>query len=74
MKSDAQLLMVARCIARNPVESGLGSEPDQWPWGSHVSAVEADGPAWLDTPRLLAFFGASGGECRRRYAQMVALR
>ena len=75
MKSDAQLLMVARYIARNPVEGGLCGEPDEWPWSSHASAQNDDEqPAWLDTPRLLAFFGAGGGDARRRYAQMVALR
>jgi REP element-mobilizing transposase RayT len=75
MKSDAQLLLVARYIARNPVEGGLCGEPADWPWSSHATALEDDRrPAWLDTPRLLAFFGAGGGECRRRYQQMVALR
>ena len=74
MKSDAQLLVVARYIARNPVEGGLCSEPDEWPWGSHASVFGGRGPAWLDTPRLLDFFGASGGESRRRYAEFVSLR
>jgi REP element-mobilizing transposase RayT len=76
MLSDAQLLMVARYIARNPVEGGLCREPGEWPWSSHATALgdEHDPPPWLDTPRLLDFFGASGGDGRRRYAQMVALR
>jgi REP element-mobilizing transposase RayT len=84
MKSDAQLLLVARYIARNPVEGGLCGEPDEWPWGSHAIALNDDGdgdgdgdasrPPWLDTPRLLDFFGASGGDSRRRYTDFVALR
>jgi REP-associated tyrosine transposase len=75
VKSDAQLLMLARYIARNPVEGGLCDEPDEWPWSSHGTALaDTGGPAWLDTPRLLDFFGAGGGESRRRYAELVALR
>ena len=74
MKSDAQLLLVARYIARNPVEGGLCGEPDGWPWGSHATVFGDCSPAWLDTPRLLDFFGASGGDSRRRYLDFVALR
>jgi putative transposase len=74
MKSDAQLLLAARYIARNPVEGGLCSEPGDWPWSSHATTFDRAGPAWLDTPRLMDFFGASGGEARRRYADFVALR
>ena len=74
MKSDAQLLMVARYIARNPVEGGLCGEPGEWPWCSHATVFDDGAPAWLDTPRLLDFFGASGGESRRRYMDFVGLR
>jgi putative transposase len=72
--SDAQLLMAARYVARNPVEAGLCSEPEEWPWSSHATAVSQRGPAWLDTSRLLEFFGASGGDSRRRYRTFIALR
>ena len=74
VRSDAQLLMVARYIARNPVDGGLCGEPAEWRWSSHAAALENDPPVWLDTPRLLDFFGASGGDSRRRYADFVALR
>ena len=74
IRSDAQLLVAARYIARNPVDGGLCVEPADWPWGSHAAAATQHGPAWLDTPRLLDFFGQAGGEARRRYADFVALR
>jgi hypothetical protein len=90
MKSDAQLVMVARYVARNPVDAGLCAEPDAWPWGSHAAAAAAaatvagdaataarehsHAPTWLDTARLHEFFGASGGDGRRRYQEFVALR
>jgi REP element-mobilizing transposase RayT len=75
MKSDAQLLLVARYIARNPVEGGLCGEPGEWSWSSHATAFsDRERPPWLDTPRLFDFFGAGGGDSRRRYADFVALR
>ena len=76
MKSDVQLVMVARYIARNPVAGGLCSVPAEWPWSSHATALDQKqtGPAWLDSPRLLDFFGALGGDARRRYEEFVELR
>ena len=75
VRSDAQLLMVARYVARNPVDAGLCGEPEAWPWGSHAIAAGArsDAPIWLDTARLHEFFGANGGDARRRYQQFIAL-
>ena len=71
MESDAQLLQTARYIARNPVEAGLCDDPAHWPWSSHAAAIAAIAPAWLDTPRLLQYFGADGGDPLRRYADYV---
>jgi putative transposase len=77
VKSDAQLLMVARYVARNPVDAGLCDEPEAWPWGSHAVTATAHEHShtstWLDTARLHEFFGANGGDGRRRYEQLVAL-
>ena len=74
IRSDAQLLVVARYIARNPVDAGLCAEPAglEHARGAIAGAsrrAQEHGPrTWLDTPRLLDFFGASGGDGRRRYA------
>ena len=72
METDAQLLQTARYIARNPVEAGLCDDPAHWPWSSHAAAIASVAPAWLDTARLLARFGADGGDPLRRYADFVA--
>jgi putative transposase len=74
VRSDEQLLQAARYIARNPVEAGLCDDPAMWSWGSHAAVADTSGPAWLDTVRLLAYFGAGGGDPLRRYADFVALR
>ena len=71
MRTDEQLLTVARYIALNPVEAGLCQEAAAWPWGSHAAVVNGQVPAWLDAPRLLGYFGAAGGEPKQRYAEFV---
>jgi putative transposase len=73
MRSDAQLLMVARYIARNPVEAGLCGDAADWAWSSHTAIREPIRPRWLDTPRLLAYFGTDGGDSLGRYLDFVAL-
>jgi putative transposase len=69
--ADAQLWTVARYIAVNPVSAGICSEPSGWRWSSHAAVVGGSPPAWLDVSRLLAYFGAAGGEARRRYLAFV---
>ena len=73
MRSDAQLLMTARYIARNPVEAGLCDDAAGWRWGSHVATADSARPPWLDTARLLGYFGADGGDALARYLDVVAL-
>jgi REP-associated tyrosine transposase len=71
VRTDEQLLTVARYIALNPVEAGLCEEAAAWPWGSHAALVTGAAPAWLDAARLLAYFGAAGGDPEQRYAEFV---
>ena len=69
--SDPQLLQTVRYVARNPVEAGLCDAPGAWPWSSHVALLTRTAPAWLDTARVLAYFGADGGDSRERYRSFV---
>jgi putative transposase len=71
VRTDEQLLTVARYIALNPVEAGLCRDAADWPWGSHAAVLRGKTPAWLDAGRLLAYFGANGGVPRERYAGFV---
>jgi REP element-mobilizing transposase RayT len=72
IESDEQLCVVAAYIARNPLNAGLCRLPGEWPWSSYGAAVGGPSPDWLDAERLLWYFGAGGGEPRRRYAALVA--
>lgn len=68
---DEQLLTVVRYIALNPVEAGLCDEAAEWLWASHAALVGGMAPRWLDVPGLLAYFGADGGDPRKRYVEFV---
>ena len=72
MRSDAQLLLAARYIARNPVKAGLCREAAEWRWSSHPATLNGARPRWLDTPLLLGYFGADGGDPLDVYAEFVA--
>ena len=74
LKTEAHLWSAAAYIAANPVAAGACARPEEWPWGSHVLVTKGRAPAWLDTSRLLAHFGAAGGDPRRRYLDAVAER
>jgi putative transposase len=72
--SDAQMWSVTAYIAANPVQAGRARRPDEWRWSSYEATLRAAGPAWLSASRLLAHFGARGGEPVLRYRQAVAER
>lgn len=72
MRSDAQLLLAARYIARNPVKAGLCGEPTEYRWSSHPATLNGARPRWLDTPLLLGYFGADGGDPLGTYTDFVA--
>jgi hypothetical protein len=72
MRSDAQLLLAARYIARNPVTAGLCREATDYRWSSHLATLNGARPDWLDSPLLLAYFGADGGDPLDTYVDFVA--
>jgi len=69
--SDGQLFMTAAYIARNPVDAGLCESAADWTWSSHADLLNAREPLWLDTERLVEFFGAQGGDGLARYISLV---
>jgi putative transposase len=72
IKSDAQLLVTASYIARNPLEAGLCDAPDEWMWGSYPATLGlAQAPPWLDAERLLSYFAAAGGDGRTAFGDMT---
>jgi REP element-mobilizing transposase RayT len=72
VQNDAQLWMVIRYIARNPVDGGLCKRAEDYEWSSYGWVVDRAPPAWLSTDRLLACLSAAGGDPMENYRQLVA--
>jgi putative transposase len=75
IESTEQLLAAVAYVARNPVEAGLCTRPEEWPWSSFRAVVEphARSPDWLDVQRLLSHFGPPSETAVQRYARMTML-
>jgi putative transposase len=55
--TDAQLLWTIRYAVRNPVETGLCSDPGEWPWSSYAASVgDAKPPRFLALRAVLSHF------------------
>jgi putative transposase len=70
--TDAQLWMLVRYLAVNPVKAELCKRAADWRWSSHGVVAASRLPRWLDHSRLLHYFGAAGGDPAERYAAMIA--
>lgn len=71
-ETDTQLQWTLRYVVRNPVESGLCAQPDEWPWSSFRAAAGLEAaPSFLDLPGLLAYFGHSHASAMARYREAM---
>jgi REP element-mobilizing transposase RayT len=68
---DHHLWATIAYIVNNPVDAGMRSAPEMWPWSSHAATLSGPAVPWLDTDRLFAFVGEGGGDPRRRYLDLV---
>jgi putative transposase len=72
LRSDADLLVASRYVARNPVAAGLCDDPLAWPWSSAGACAGLRDPAIpLDSAPLRAAFGDTD-DWRRRYRDFIA--
>lgn len=63
-----QLHWTLRYVVRNPVDSGLCADPEEWMWSSYRASVGATGaPAFLALGRLLSYFGDMPDSAMARY-------
>ena len=71
-ETDAQLLWTLRYTVMNPVESGLCSSPEDWHWSSYRASAGIDpAPPFLNTRRLLSYFGGVSGAALTRYRTCI---
>ena len=73
-KDEAQLVTAAAYIAANPVAAGMCSGGVRLAVEQPRGGEDGRGAEWLDTPRLLEYFGAAGGDPWLRYAGAVEER
>ncbi|WP_342115677.1 REP-associated tyrosine transposase [Pseudoduganella sp. OTU4001] len=60
IKSNEQLLEVARYISLNPVRAGLTTSASDWEWSHHRHFLApANSPIWLETDWMLSLFNTA---------------
>jgi REP element-mobilizing transposase RayT len=72
VENDVQLWMVIRYIALNPVEAGLCVRAEDYEWSSYGPVLASLPPRFLNSPRLLSYLSASGGNPLENYRNLVA--
>lgn len=69
---DAQLLTAYRYLAMNPVEAGLCTAPEDWPWSSYAAAIDRAAPQpFVDPSRILGCFDGPPETARARLEAFV---
>ena len=72
IEDDGHMCMTLRYVELNPVNAGLCSRPEEWPWSScRAIATDAAAPRFLDVERALQSFEWLGGDAAKRYAEMI---
>jgi len=72
-ESDEHMRELIRYVARNPVRAGMCEQPGDWYWSSYRGCVAPSDAAFpfVDPSRLLAYFGRSRDQARRRLRAFV---
>jgi putative transposase len=69
---EAYLFEALRYVVLNPVRAAIVCRPDDWRWSSYRATVGVSpSPGWLQSARVLAFFGAKGGSAQSGYRTFV---
>lgn len=63
-----------RYIHFNPLEAGLVSRPQDYPWSSHHDYFSQSRFAWLETDRILSYFGPSHAVAKINLAEFMDAR
>ncbi len=70
--ADSYLLELIRYIHLNPVRAGMVRRPEEYPWSSHSSYLEAaPRPPWLTADWALAQFAGQAGPAAERFKRFV---
>ena len=72
LTTDEALCGAIAYVVRNPVAAGLCESPGEWPWSSHVAALDGRAPEWLAVERLFGRLEEFGGDPIERYVELTA--
>jgi REP element-mobilizing transposase RayT len=72
-ESDAQLFATLRYVVRNPVDAGLCSDPNDWPWSSSRALTGLEpGPAFLNVSHTLSYFANEPERGMAAYRELIS--
>jgi REP element-mobilizing transposase RayT len=72
INADEYLSTVSRYIHRNPVQAGIATKPAHYLWSSYRAFIrQSHSPGWLETGRLLQYFGKRQKEAIKQYRAFV---
>ena len=72
VQKETHLVELCRYVVLNPVRAGMVAAPEEWLWSSYRATIGyVDAPRYLTVEWLLAHFGTTLPEARRRLRQFV---
>ena len=73
--SDEQFVRLLQYVVLNPVQSGMCTGPDQWPWSSYRATVgTVPAPRFLDVAGVLRWFDTDEARARQLYRSSIYSR
>ncbi len=63
---------LARYIHLNPLEAGLATQPGDYPWSSYNAYFGRAEYVWLETERILSYFGMSRTTSVTKFAEFMS--
>ncbi len=71
-ETQEQLEWTLRYVLMNPVDGGLCSSAEEWPWSSYRASFGIDQrPRFLDVRRLLSFYGDESDSAMSRFRSSI---
>ena len=72
IEADEYLKELSRYIHLNPVRANIVAKPQDYAWSSYPAFLKKnEGPEWLETGRILGYFGKRKKEAIKKYINFV---
>ena len=75
IEADEYLKELSRYIHLNPVRANIVAKPQDYAWSSYPAFLKKnEGPEWLETGRILGYFGKRKKEAIKKYINFGLVR